>query len=268
MERKPKLLIYDIECTGHLGYSYGLWDTNIHKVIEYPIMLSFSYYWYDPEQPVAKRKIINLGLDDFDTFKVDRKNDKLLTTELWKLFNEADITLGHNSNQFDDKMARMFFLKNDLAPTSPTKSIDTKRAAKAIGRFGSNSLNSLSDFFGFGQKSTITHADLWWDCLLGDKKAWKLMKKYNEQDVALTIKLYEKLRPWILNHPNMARLSDNPEACPKCGADDRWESAGWRTTNVSKYRRYRCKDCGGYASRRQAENKDQDIKPTFVNFPN
>lgn len=264
-ERKAELLIYDIECTGHLGYSYGLWDTNIHKVIEYPILLSFSYTWYEPgKKPV----IVNRALCDYDTFKVDRKNDKLITKELWDLFNRADITLGHNSNQFDDKMARMFFLKHNLPPTSPTKSVDTKRAAKAIGRFGSNSLNSLSDFFGFGQKSQISHADLWWDCLLGNKKAWKLMKTYNEQDVALTIKLYEKLRPWITNHPNMARLTNKPESCPKCGADDKWESAGWRTTNVTRFRRYRCRECGGYASQRRGADQMEDVKPTYVNFPN
>lgn len=264
-ERKAKILIYDIECTGHLGYSYGLWDTRIHKVIEYPIMLSFSYCWYEPNK---KLKYINRGLIDTDTFKVDPKNDKLLAKELWKLFDEADITLGHNSKQFDDKMARMFFLKHSLPPTSPTKSIDTKQAAKAIGRFGSNSLNSLSDFFGFGQKESVTHADLWWDCLLGNAKAWRLMKKYNQQDVVLTVKLYEKLRPWILNHPNLSRITNKPSACPKCQADDQWESAGWRTTNVSRFRRYRCKKCGGYASQRRSVDQVDDIKPSFVNFPN
>lgn len=263
-ERKAKVLIYDIECTGHLGYSYGLWDTQIHKVIEYPIMLSFSYTWYEPgKKPV----IINKGLNDYGSFKKDRKNDKELARELWHLFNEADITLGHNSKQFDDKMARMFFLKHDFEPPSPTKSIDTKQAAKAIGRFGSNSLNSLSDFFGFGSKTKETHADLWWDCLLGDKTAWRKMKKYNQQDVVLTIKLYEKLRPWILNHPNMARLTNRPDACPKCGSTH-WESAGWRTTNVTRFRRYRCVDCGGYASQRRGADQTEDVKPTYVNYPN
>lgn len=265
-ERKAKILIYDIECTGHLGYSYGLWDTQIHKVIEYPIMLSFSYCWYDGSKK-NKQKIINRGLDDMGTFKLDPKNDKLLAKELWQLFNEADITLGHNSYQFDDRMARMFFLKHDLTPPSPAKSIDTKRAAKSIGRFGSNSLNYLSEFFGFGQKEKITHADLWWDCLLGDKKSWSLMKIYNEQDVVLTVKLYEKLRPWITNHPNMARLTNRPDSCPKCGSH-KLQQRGRRYTNVTQYFRYQCQDCKGWCSGRQSFRKDEDIKPEFVNYPN
>ncbi len=268
---KIPFLIYDIECTGHLGYSYGLWDTNIHKVIEYPILLSYSYHWYDPERVYAEGEepeVINVGIDDFDTFKIDPKNDKLITRDLWEKFNIAGITLGHNSKQFDDKMARMFFLKHNLPPTSPTKSIDTKQMAKAIGRFGSNSLNSLSDFFGMGQKTETTHADLWWNCLHGDLEAWAKMKVYNEQDVRLTIALYEKLRPWMLNHPNMARLNNNAEACPKCGVPDKMQSRGYRLTNVSKFRRYQCQACGGWCSRRIAVEKEYDVKPSYVNFPN
>jgi len=129
-------------------------------------------------------------------------------------------------------MARMFFLKHGLAPHSPFKSIDTKKVAKSIARFGSNGLNSLSDFFGFGQKEEVTHADLWWDCLLGDKKAWRLMKKYNQQDVALTIKLYEKLRPWITNHPSLSVLNDTPNTCPRCGSDNIKPNGGFFITKT------------------------------------
>lgn len=268
LERKAKILIYDIECTGHLGYSYGLWDTNIYKVIEYPILLSFSYTWYDPSKSLDEHEIFNIALNDFDTFGVDRKNDQLITKALHELFEEADVLLGHNSNQFDDKMSRMFFLKHDLLPPPPAKSIDTKRAAKSAGRFGSNSLNNLSDFFGFGQKETTTHADLWWDCLLGDAEAWRKMKIYNEQDVRLTVKLYEKLRPWILNHPNMARLTNDAEACPKCGEKDKMQSRGYRVTNVGRFRRYQCQACGGWCARRQAITAEFDVKPSYVNFPN
>lgn len=266
-ERKAKILIYDIECTGHLGYSYGLWDTNIHKVIEYPIMLSFSYCWYDPELSIEEQVIYNKGLDDYDTFNLDRKNDHLISADLWRLFNEADVLLGHNSKSFDDKMAKMFFMKNGLNPPSPAKSIDTKLAARMAGRFGSNSLNSLSDFFGFGQKTETTHADLWWNCLLGDLESWRKMKIYNEQDVRLTIQLYVKLRPWILNHPNMARLTNRPDSCPKCGSH-RLHRKGERTTNVSRYFRYKCADCKGWCAGNKAITKDEDVKPSYVNFPN
>lgn len=263
-KRKAKILIYDIECTGTLGYAYGMWDTTIHKVIEQPILLSFSYCWYEDGK---KPKIINRGLIDYGTFKHNHKDDKALAKDLWNLFNEADITLGHNSKSFDDKMARMFFLKHDFTPPSPHKSIDTKLMAKQVGRFGSNSLNNLSDFFGFGQKSETTHASLWWDCLQGKQKSWNLMKTYNQQDVALTVKLYEKLRPWINNHPNLARLEGRPDGCPRCSSP-RLHQRGKRYTNVSVYFRYQCQDCNGWCAGRQAFRKDEDVKPTYVSYPN
>lgn len=263
-EKKVKLLIYDIEVTGHLGYSYGIWDTNIHKVVEYPILLSFSYMWYEEGQ---KPKIINKGLIDYPNYKKDHKDDSAITEDLWKLIDEADITLGHNSIQFDDKMANMFFLKHNLRPPAPHKAIDTKRAAKAIGRFGSNSLNSLGDFFGIGQKTKETHADLWWDCLLGDTKAWSKMKKYNQQDVLLTMKLYERLRPYITNHPNMARLANRPDSCPNCTAPgEHMQRRGTRVTNVGRFRRYQCQKCGHWCARRTGMDKTEDVKPTYVNY--
>ena len=94
------------------------------------------------------------------------------------------------------------------------------------------------------------------------------MKVYNEQDVTLTIKLYERLRPWILNHPNMARIENRPEACPKCGTEDKMQARGYRVTNVGRYRRYQCQECFGWCARRTAIEKEYDIKPSYTNFPN
>lgn len=263
--RKPKILAYDLECTGVLGYSYGTYETNIHKVIEQPILLSFSYAWYESGK---KPKIICRTLADTDTYGVDPKNDKLLIKELWELFDEADVTLGHNSRSFDDKVANMFFLKHRLGPVPPHKQLDTKIMAGSIGRFPSKSLNNLSDFFGIGQKSTTTHADLWWDSISGGKEGRKAMKKmaaYNNQDVKLTIELYEILRPYFKNHPVLSRLSNDDSACPRCGSHD-YRVRAYRTTNVSRYHQFSCNNCGGFFSDRKAITEKQgDIKPSFVN---
>lgn len=264
--RKPKVLAYDIECTGILGYSYGTYQTNIHKIIEQPILLSFSYAWYE----VGKRpKIVCRTLADMDTYKVDPKNDKLLTMELHRLFEEADVTLGHNSRSFDDKMSNMFFLKHRLSPTQPRKQLDTKVMAASIGRWPSKSLNNLSDFFGNGQKTSTTHADLWWDMVCGGEagvKAAKKMAKYNNQDVKLTIDLYEILRPYYRNHPIMSRLTGDAYSCPRCGSHDTRVRA-YRSSNVNIYRQFSCNVCGGFFSDRKAvSEKDGDVKPAYANI--
>lgn len=261
-ERKAKILIYDLEITPTLGWVYGQWDTNVIRVEQQPYLMSFSYRWYGTDEKTVCR-----ALPDTQTYKLDPRNDKLLVRELWELLNEADLVIAHNANRFDNKVAAAFFLQRGLYPPSPYKTIDTLQVAKRYFRFGSNSLNNLGEILGLGQKTQDTHGSLWYDCVLGDKDAWDKMKKYNDQDVNLLEKIYEKLRPWISNHPNMARIENKPDACPKCGSH-RLIRKGQRTTNVSRYFRYKCKDCKGWCSDRTAFRKDEDIKPSYVNFPN
>lgn len=262
--REPKLLAYDIECTGLLGYSYGVWETNIHKVVEQSILLSFSYAWYLPN---GKVKIICRTLADTASYELDPKNDYLLTKELWDIFNKTDVTIGHNSKQFDDKMANMFFLKHGLKPPVPHLQLDTKLMAKQIARFPSNSLNNLGDFFNIGKKTETTHADLWWDSINGGDAGRKAMKKmaiYNNQDVNLTIQLYEILKPWYKTPVNFARIANLELACPVCLESD-YHNEGTRPTKTGRYQRYQCNECFHWFSDRSAVSaKDGDIKPRFV----
>lgn len=262
--RKPQLLVYDIECTGILGYGYGVWETNIHKVVEQPILLSFSYAWYTPGK---KAKIVCRTLADTATYKVNPKSDELLIKELWELFNKTDVTIGHNSKAFDDKVANMFFLKHGLKPPVPHQQLDTKVMAKATGRFPSNSLNNLAEFFGIGQKAETTHADLWWDSINGGKEGLRAMKKmavYNNQDVNLTIQLYEILQPWYKSPVNIARIANLEFACPDCLSEN-YVGAGTRPAKTTRYRRFQCLNCFRYFSERTAiKKKDGDIQPAFV----
>lgn len=260
--REPKLLVYDIECTGILGYGYGIWETNIHKVVEQPILLSFSYAWYTPDGKTPK--IICRTLADMVTYDDDPKDDEMLVFELWKLFNETDVTIGHNSKSFDDKVANMFFLKHGFNPPAPHLQLDTKLMAKQVARFPSNSLNNLGEFFGIGNKTETTHADLWWDSINGGEVGRKAMKKmaiYNNQDVNLTIQLYELLKPWYNTPVNFARLANVELACPSCLKSD-YHNEGTRATKTGRYRRYQCNSCYHWFSDRNALR--DDTKPAFV----
>jgi len=269
--REPMVFVYDIECTGLLGYSYGMWETNIHKVMEYPILLSFAYTWYDisrANDPTYKPKIICRTLADTDTYEVNPKDDTLLIKELYALRNQADVLIGHNSKQFDDKVSNMFFMKyNNLNPPVPVQQLDTKIMAKQIGRFPSNSLNQLADFFGIGHKTETTHADLWFDSITGGKDGRKAMKKmavYNKQDVNLTIGVYQRLKPWYRTPVNFARIANLELACPNC-LKSNYHQEGTRPTKTGRYQRYQCNECFHWFSDRSAvREKDGDIKPAFV----
>lgn len=263
-QREPKILVYDIECTGILGYSYGVWETNIHKIIEQPILLSFSYAWYKEGE---EQEVICVTLSDTPTYLDNPKNDRILAKKLWDLFNQADVTLGHNSKAFDDKMANMFFMKHGFEPPVPHQQLDTKVMAKQTGRFPSNSLNNLSDFFGIGQKTETTHADLWFDSINGGAPgilAMEKMRVYNNQDINLTIQLYEILRPWYKSPVNLARIANCEFACPTCLSTD-YTLQGTRPTKTTRYQQYKCKNCRHWFNDKTAiKKKDGDIQPAFV----
>jgi DNA-directed RNA polymerase subunit RPC12/RpoP len=79
--------------------------------------------------------------------------------------------------------------------------------------------------------------------MAGNAKAWKLMKEYQIQDVNLLLDLYDILKPWIRNHPNMGLKNGDPLVCRNCSSDNIIKY-GTRYANNAKYQRYRCQDCG------------------------
>lgn len=259
--KKPRIVSFDIEVSPALGYFYPpTWETGILKIEERQKLMSFAW------QVVGERKIHALCLADTDTYKVDPKNDKLLTIALHEIMSDADILLGQNSDNFDIKMANYFFIKNGLEPIPPTKSIDTKKIAKRYFKFANNTLDNLGEELGVGGKTKTTYKDLWVDAFLGgDKKAWKLMNIYCKNDVRVTTEIYLKMRGFMHSHPSLSRISGEWDSCPRCGSYS-FRIKAYRTTNTSRYRQYQCNDCRGYFSDRKAvSEKNSDNKPEFVN---
>ena len=97
------------------------------------------------------------------------------------------------------------------------------------------------------------------ECLNDNPKAWEEMVAYNIQDIITLQQVYEKLLPWMDQHPNV--MVDNPDhpVCVRCGGEV--QRRGYYYTNVSKYQRYRCKFCGGWSRSRYNEiKKEEGIK--------
>lgn len=258
--KKPRIVSFDLEVSPALGYFYPpTWETGILKIEERQKLMSFAW------QVVGEKTIHALCLADMDTYKVDPKNDKLLTIELHKIMADADILLGQNSDNFDIKMANYFFIRNGLEPIPPTKSIDTKKIAKRYFKFANNTLDNLGEELGVGGKTKVKHSDIWQDCfLLGDKKSWKLMNIYCKNDVRITTEIYLKMRSFMHSHPSLSRISGDWDSCPRCGSYS-FRIKSYRTTNTSRYHQYQCNDCHGYFSDRKAiSKKEGDNPPEFV----
>ena len=160
------------------------------------------------------------------------------------LMNEADAICHYNGTKFDIPTLNKEFLLEGLDPPSHYSEIDLLRTVRRRFRFPSNKLDYVAQQLGLGSKVKHMGMDLWRGCMAGDEKSWKVMERYNKQDVVLLQKLYKKLLPWIPNHPNHGVFvnSDKP-ICRNCGSKDVKENGIQRNATLS-YQRYRCNSCG------------------------
>ncbi len=256
MERKPRILVYDVETTPLIGTAYGTYNTNIMQVLQHPYMLCFSYRWLD------ERKTYNVALRDFPVrYKADSKDDKDVVRELWHLFNEADVVVAHNAKGFDNKVANGRFIVHNMLPPSPFKTVDTLLEARKIGKFSNNKLDVLGQQLQIGRKTKATHGQLLDGVLDKQKVAWNKMVTYNNQDVNLLIRLYKRLLPYMTRHPNLATISHMPETCPTCNGTH-LQRRGFYEAATYTYQRYVCKDCGSWNRFRLSEKEIE--KPTYV----
>lgn len=232
---KPKILLFDIETSPNLGYVWGKWEQNVIEFKEEWHILSFSAKWLGGKQ-------VTKGLCDYKD-----KTDKSIVKEIYDLFEEADIIVAHNGDQFDIKKCQQRFSFYRMNPPSPFKTIDTKKIAKKYFSFNSNSLNDLGVTLGFGKKEKHDGFETWLGCMSGNKNSWNIMKKYNAKDVILLEKIYLHFLPWMSNHPNLSQMFGC--VCPKCGSG-KLQSRGYARNLSSIFNRFQCKDCGGWGRER------------------
>ena len=236
-----KILIFDIENTPNKSYTWGKWNQNVIKFDKEFYLLSIAWKWY------GEKKVHYLGLPDSPTYAKKPDCDKFLCEALWKLFDEADITVGHNSISFDHGKANSRFIEHGMKPHSPVRQIDTLRIARRQFNFNCNKLGSLATKLGIGAKVKHTGSDLWFDCMNGCPKAWRLMKSYNKGDVIITEKLWEILRPWSEDNIHVGLFEENPLGrCPCCSSAN-LVKRGYRVASTRVYRQYVCKDCGRWS---------------------
>lgn len=236
MKTKAKVLLYDIEVSRDIVEGYGnKWEFKVVKTVRHQELMCFAYKW------LGEKKIHYVSRHDFATYKE-------FVEALWEILDEADITIAHNGNKFDNKMANRFFVKEGLGPVSPYKSIDTLQVARNTFKFQSNSLNDLGEYLGLGSKRKITYADIENDFLNNPTpKIERLMKEYNIQDVVLLENIYNTFRPYIKNHPNLGDLLQRDQICPKCGSDH-LQKRGVNKRRNGEVQRYQCQNCGGWTN--------------------
>lgn len=234
---KLRILFVDIETSPILGFTFGLYETNVIHVVRNTHMMSFSWKWSD------ENTIHVHSLPDYGLYKRDKYDDTELIKDLHALMESAHVIVAHNGDKFDIKMANARFIEKGLKPLYKQQSIDTLKLAKKRFKFTSNKLTDLAKYAGFGSKKDTGGIQLWIDCLNGDKKAWKKMCNYNKHDVYLLEKIYHWLEPWSELGYNLNVFNESSWSCPKCGSHNITKKSSFRFTQTGKYQRYVCKAC-------------------------
>jgi hypothetical protein len=248
--KNNKFLLYDIETSPIISYNWGIWEQNAIEVIEDWQILCFAYKW------LGEKKTHVVAQDDFRDYRPGVNNDKNVCKALWKLFDEADVIIGHNSMSFDDKKSNARFIQHGLTRPSPFIQEDTKRMAKKHFAFTSNKLSDLAKYLKVEDKGSPGGFETWKKCVAGEKKAWATMKKYNKQDVVVTEQIYLKLRGWGTKAPANIFM-DVPDGCVVC-AGTNLQARGFATNKTGRYRRYQCMDCGSWCRGRNHQKLYND----------
>jgi len=255
---EPKVLILDIENAPMMSYHWSLWKQNIGKPMRIEgnrsYMMSIAMKW--------------LGEDTVYYFETRTEDDSVLVAQTLAFLDEADFVIAHNGAKFDIPKINAYAILNGLLPPSPYKVIDTLQIARKNFMFESNTLATLADQLGCTPKLThqkFTGFSLWAECMKGNEEAWEEMKEYNIQDFDTLEEVYLKLRPWAKVHPNLAVHQEREvHACPKCNSVNVIRR-GYQYSNVSKYQRYTCNDCGSWSRTRYTENSKESRKELLTN---
>lgn len=240
-ERPPAILTLDIERLPGLAAVnfWGLGDykhRRIHAddVLEWPRTICLAWRWYG-------RKRVEFAAE----WQAEGREGMLRTA--WGLFDRADIIVGHNVERFDAKHLVAEWMTLGLTPPAPWKSVDTLKVARARAAFESNTLDALCKRLGEDGKTDRYSVDLAREACAGSLSAQRQIRAYNCGDVVASENLYDRVRPWIPNHPHIGLWTGDEDGCGHCGGE--LKASDWARTAVTAYARYRCENCGAWYRR-------------------
>lgn len=241
-----KILLLDIETAPNLVHVWGLWQQNvaINQIQAAGYVMCWAAKWY--------------GQDEIQFDSIHKSQPQAMLKRIHKLIDEADVVVHYNGTSFDMPTLNKEFILAGMKPPAPYKQVDLCVVAKKEFRFPSNKLEYIARALDVGQKTKHEGHELWVSCMNDDDEAWKRMEEYNRNDVALLEAVYERMRPWVRQHPNHG-VYDEPglPVCTNCGSGH-LQRRGFARTQVNKYARYQCVECGTWVRESVSELGKED----------
>ena len=238
-----RILLLDIETTPHTVYVWGLFNNQSispDNIEETGSVLCWAAKWH------GEKEMLHASRAD---------GHKRMLVGIHKLLTEADVVVHYNGTKFDIPKLNAEFVKYGMSPPAPYKQVDLYRQVKQTFKFASNKLSFVAEQLGLEKKKKAEYI-LWIRAMHGDTKALNELIEYNKQDVVVLEELYNRIIPWVDQHPNHSAFEDK-KCCPKCGSGE-IQRRGRQVSRTAVYARFQCLGCGGWFrdNKRLLQSKD------------
>lgn len=229
-----KILIMDIERLPGLA---RVWEPRTKYIgprnfVEWPSLLCWAARWYGEKEQMFAATWIS--------------HDEMIS-QMWELYDKADILVSFNGVMFDSRHLRSEWLMAGMKPPRPWKDVDLYKVVKQFG-FESKSLDSVSRRLGRPGKALNYSMDLAYAAQGGSVRAQNTLRRYNAGDVELTEWLYDRLRGWIPTHPFIGEHGPDEGdtvRCNQCGSTKLVRQPSKYRAVVVDYNLLRCAHCSG-----------------------
>jgi len=207
-----KILIYDIETSRGVFKAFwtGKQYLGYKAMIKEPAIISISWKW------VGEDEIYHLTWD---------KNhcDKKMVKEFLKHYNSADMLIGQNNDNFDNRWVQARAMKYGFDFNTFVRSFDLMKMNKRLFRVVSYSMDYTSKFIDVTFKQSH-EGILMWDMIEDgtpeqQKEYLQKMIDYNVGDIVTTEEIYLKNRKYYGHKTHFGVLNGEEKwTCPNCGS--------------------------------------------------
>lgn len=256
MQKKPKILFYDIETTPLKAW---VWRPG-KQVVRHGQLVSgaesyeiicIGYAWLHSSESGCL------------TWDYKTQNSKKMIQQFTKMCDEADLVIGKNNRRFDDKHLNTLRLMHGLPgrPDLLSKVDDLESQIRRHFYLPSYTLDYASKLFGLGGKTSMNFQD-WIDIMeknANGEKSFKKMVSYCKKDVQDTKKLWKHLEAHISPKFNHSVHTGTP-VCKVCGSTNIKKNGYTRSPAGVKYTKYYCNDHKGHAGSHREGVKNPILK--------
>lgn len=209
-----KILIYDIETSRGVFKAFwtGKQYLGYKSMVKEPKIISISWKW--------------LGEDKIHHLTWDKdQSDKDMVKEFLVHYNSADMLIGQNNDNFDNRWVQARAMKYGFDFNTYLRSFDIMKQNKKLFRVVSYSMDYTAKFLNVTFKQSHEGIKMW--DMIEDgtpeeqKEYLQKMVDYNVGDIVTTEEIYLKNRKYYGHKTHFGVLNGEEKyTCPNCGSSN------------------------------------------------